>query len=250
MAKQAKTERQKVIDDIRKKQKGADTRRGYAIVGVCVTLALLIVVAAAYRPIVNWWELRQFNDIDLAEIGAAASVCGDITTKDAAGSNDHQPTGTQLTYEESPPAFGPHWNELDLAPDPIGRRFYAESERPELEALVHNLEHGYTILWYDETVADDSEMVTQIQGLASKLDSDDENYRLKFKAVPWTSDDGEPFPDGQHVALSHWSVGGTDAEEGAPQVGVWQYCSEPSGAALKDFMVDYPYLDSPEPGAG
>jgi hypothetical protein len=33
------------------------------------------------------------------------------------------------------------------------------------------------------------------------------------------------------------------------QVGVWQYCSAPSGAALETFMKDYPYLDSPEPDA-
>jgi hypothetical protein len=32
-------------------------------------------------------------------------------------------------------------------------------------------------------------------------------------------------------------------------VGVFQYCSKPSGAALKTFMLDYPYTDSPEPDA-
>ena len=31
------------------------------------------------------------------------------------------------------------------------------------------------------------------------------------------------------------------------QVGVWQYCSDVSGAALEDFMLKYPYTDSPEP---
>ena len=33
------------------------------------------------------------------------------------------------------------------------------------------------------------------------------------------------------------------------QVGVWQYCSDVSGAALETFMEDYPYMDSPEPNA-
>ena len=32
-------------------------------------------------------------------------------------------------------------------------------------------------------------------------------------------------------------------------MGVWQYCSDVSGAALEDFMLKYPYTDSPEPGA-
>ncbi len=42
---------------------------------------------------------------------------------------------------------------------------------------------------------------------------------------------------------------GEDEEEPG-QVGVWQYCSEVSGEALNDFMLDYPYLDSPEPEGG
>ena len=34
--KSSKSDRQAVIDEIRKKQKGAEKRRGFAIVGVCV----------------------------------------------------------------------------------------------------------------------------------------------------------------------------------------------------------------------
>jgi len=55
--------------------------------------------------------------------------------------------------------------------------------------------------------------------------------------------------DGQHIAFTHWSNGGTGDSATGEQVGVWQYCSEPSGAALKSFMEEYPYMDSPEPGA-
>ena len=67
----------------------------------------------------------------------------------------------------------------------------------------------------------------------------------------WQRDgqDGAPFPDGQHIALTHWSVGGAVESDAEKQVGVWQYCSAPSGAALEQFMEDYPYLDSPEPAA-
>jgi hypothetical protein len=245
VAKAAKSDRQKVIDDIKKKQKGAEKRRGMMIVGVCVVIALLIVGAAAYRPVKDWWELRQFNDVDLASIGAPASVCGDIEKKSAQGESDHRTTGEQITYEDAPPAFGPHWNEGGVAPAPIDKRFYNEDDRPELEALVHNLEHGYTILWYDETIADDPDKMIEIEGIAKKLDASDSNFRFKFIAAPWTSDDvkeGNAFPEGQHVAFSHWK-GGDKTE------GIWQYCTEPSGEALADFMKDYPYTDSPEPNA-
>ena len=251
MAKKAsKTDRQAVIDEIRRKQKGAEKRRGFAIVGVCALVALLIVAAAAYRPIKNWWDLRKFNDIDLAAIGAPASSCEDITTKAATGSADHVPQPQQVTYETAPAVFGQHWNEAGVAPAPFNRKFYTEQDRPELEALVHNSEHGYTILWYDQSIADDGDQLNVIDGIADKFRSDSENFRFKFIAAPWTAEDEKEsgkFPEGTHVAITHWSTKG--GEGGDEQVGVFQYCEQPSGEALQDFMLEYPYTDSPEPDA-
>jgi hypothetical protein len=250
--KSSKSDRQAVIDEIRKKQKGAERRRGYAIVGVCAVVALVIVAAAAYRPVKNWWDLRQFKDINLASIGAPASVCDKVTTKPADGNMQHVPTGSQVKYSTAPPAFGSHWNEQGVAPAPFNRKFYTEKDRPELEALVHNLEHGYTILWYDESIADDADELNIIDGIADKFRSDSDNLRYKFIAAPWTSDDEDEsgkFPDGMHVALSHWSAGGSGQTDTSKQVGVFQYCDGVSGEALADFMEQYPYTDSPEPNA-
>jgi hypothetical protein len=250
--KSTKSDRQAVIDEIRKKQKGAERRRGFAIVGVCSLVAVLIVVAAAYRPVKNWWDLRKFKDINLASIGAPASVCDKVTTKKADGNQQHVPTGSQVTYSTAPPAFGSHWNEQGTAPAPFNRKFYTDKDRPELEALVHNLEHGYTILWYDDSIAGDADKLNVIDGIADKFRSDSNNLRFKFIAAPWTEDDEKEsgkFPDGMHVALSHWSAGGSGETDTTKQVGVFQYCSQPSGAALKTFMLDYPYTDSPEPDA-
>jgi hypothetical protein len=243
VAKTAKTDRQAKIDQIRSKQKGAERRRGFMIVGVCVVIALLIVGAAAYRPVMNWWELRKFQDLGLASIGAPASVCQKVETKPATGNQDHVQPGTPIPYEDAPPAFGTHYDVWDE----ITRKLYTEGDRPDVGELVHNLEHGYTILWYDETIAADNEAMQTLRGIASKF-TDDDNFRNKFKAVPWLESDGKPFPDGQHVAFTHWSAGGEDAQEGS-QVGVFQYCSDVSGAALEDFMLKYPYTDSPEPDA-
>jgi hypothetical protein len=250
--KPTKSDRQAVIDELRKKQKGAERRRGFAIVGVCATIAILLVVAAAYRPVKNWWDLRKFRDLNLASIGAPASACGDITTKKADGNQQHVPTGSQITYSTAPPAFGSHWNEQGTAPAPFNRKFYTDKDRPELEALVHNLEHGYTILWYDQSIADDADQLNVIDGIADKFRSDSNNLRYKFIAAPWTAQDEKEsgkFPDGMHVALSHWSAGGSGQTDTSKQVGVFQYCSKPSGEALKDFMLKYPYTDSPEPDA-
>ncbi|MCW2835532.1 MAG: hypothetical protein JWN68_3485 [Nocardioides sp.] len=244
MAKKERTDRQAVIDSIRNKQKGAEKRRGFAIVGVCLTIALLIVAAAAYQPIKDWYDLRAFSSKSLDEIGASAEACSEVTTKKANGTQDHVPPGTPIAYEDSPPAFGQHYD----APATMERKLYAASDRPDVGELVHNLEHGYTILWYDKTVAADDAMMDDLRGIADKLQGTS-NFRDKFIAAPWTSEDGEPFPGGEHVALTHWSVGGAGETAPDKQVGVFQYCSAPSGAALDDFMKKYPYLDSPEPGA-
>ncbi len=247
--KSAKSDRQAVIDQMRKQQKSAERKRGYAIVGVCVLVGVLMIGAAAYKPITDWWEGREIDKLALSDIGApAADVCQDITTKKADGNQNHVPTGTPVEYADAPPAFGAHWNEAGVAPAPFERKFYTEDDRPELESLVHNLEHGYTILWYDETIADDDDAVTELRGIAEKF-SDSDDQRDKFIAVPWTSEDGDAFPDGQHIAFTHWSAGGEGETDAKKQMGAFQYCSEVSGEALADFMEEYPYFDSPEPNA-
>ena len=176
------------------------------IMVVFVVIAVVIVGAAAYRPIADSFALRAYADQTLDEIGAPASVCGEETTKNAEGSGEHVPETQQVTYDDAPPAFGPHWNN-DTAPVPMDRKFVTPGDRPELEQLVHNSEHGFTIVWYDDTVADDSSALNELEAVAKKFPGSS-NYRYKFLAVPWTSEDGADFPEGQHIAMTHWSIGG------------------------------------------
>jgi len=247
-SKSEKSERRQVIDDIRRKQKRADKRQGMAIVAVCVAVALVIIGAALYPKVRDMVNDRKWKGKSVAEIGAAASVCGDITEKEATGSGEHVPEGQQVDYTDAPPAFGAHWNVAGVAPAPIGDRFYNEGSRPELEQLVHNLEHGYTILWYDTTANDDSAEISAMRAIAKIMDANDTNQRLKFKVAPWTKADEKEvgkFPKGQHIAFTHWRVD-PDTQK---QYGAWQYCTDVSGAALNKFMDKYPFTDSPEPYA-
>ncbi|HET7431334.1 MAG TPA: DUF3105 domain-containing protein [Nocardioides sp.] len=243
-SKTARTERQKVVEQLRAEQKAAERRRGLVIVAICSLVAIGIVVAAAWGPVTSHLRESKYSSKALTDIGAAASVCQAPTTKPATGNQQHLPDGSPISYPDAPPAFGKHY----IDPDPMARKFYTSQDRPALGTLVHNEEHGYTILWYDDTVASDSDQMDQIRAIASKF-SGTTDLRDKFKAVPWTSSDGKSFPSGQHVAFTHWSVGGTkNASTGqAKQEGVWQYCSSTSGAALQTFMDAYPFSDSPEP---
>ena len=244
-----KSARRAVADDIRKQQQRKERRKNLSIVGAAVVIALGLVgsvtVFMTEIPYVSvkWWDLKDFRDKDLASIGVPATACQKIITKAADGNQDHATDPNErVAYKEAPPAFGRHYQ----YPDSMERKFYTASDRPTLEMLVHNEEHGYSLLWYDTTVANDPTQIEQLRAIADKL-AGTGNLRLKFKAVPWlaTDEDGATFPEGEHVALTHWSAGGSSGK----QVGVWQYCSAVSGEALKQFMLDYPYLDSPEPNA-
>jgi len=229
-----KSARRAVADDIRKQQARAEKRKTLSIVGVCVAIAVIIVGSAAYTPVKNWWDKRQFEGKNLEAIGAPATVCQKATTKKATGNQEHVPEGQLVNYTDAPPAFGAHYP----SPDPMERKLYTTDDRPALEVLVHNEEHGYTLMWYDTTVADDETQMDQLRAIADKLQGTG-NMRLKFKAVPWlpTDEGGKAFPEGQHIALTHWSAGGAGETDTAKQVGVWQYCSAVSGAALSDFML-------------
>lgn len=239
MAKPSKDkDRRAVVEEMRKQQQRAEKRRTRVIFIACAVVALVIVGLGAY-PLI---KQNQVQAGDLETIGAATSAadCQDVVKKAADGNQDHKDIGTPITYPDAPPAFGPHY------PETAGftRKFYSTSDRQELPYYVHNLEHGYNLLWYDKTVADDADQLAEVKAIASKFEGDEQTD--KFIALPWTEEDGKAFPDGAHVALTHWYA---DPQDPTKQEGVWQYCGAPSGEAVAKFVKDYPYTDSPEPNA-
>ena len=126
----------------------------------CVLVAVGIVAAAAIGPILDHVRTAKFSGKPLTEIGAPASVCtaGDHQARrPASRSTSGRRAGH---YTDSPPAFGKHY----ITPDAMARKFYTDKDRPALGTLVHNEEHGYTILWYDDTIAKDAAKIDPDQG--------------------------------------------------------------------------------------
>ena len=241
MAKPKKdADRRAVVEQMRREQKRKERRRSLLVLGSAVAVGAIIIGYAVWATL----QENKRGEADLASLGvpAAEAGCQDVVTRPADGNNDHRPEGERILYEQAPPATGPHWGQFLQGPEI--RKLYTSDDRPPVEQLVHSLEHGHTILWYDETVADDDAAMSELRAIARKFPSSTDP-RDKFIAAPWTEDDGEPFPDDAHVALTHWSVG--EAKDVEDQRGVWQYCSQVSGEAVEEFMGDYPYSDSPEP---
>lgn len=203
--------------------------------------AVILGVAAAMFLVPYLKDRSQENrikdlPIDSLGVSAEAAGCKPVATKKVdLPEKVHVPNGTALTYEDAPPAYGIHWAR-PLAANEY-RTFFA-GDRPAKELLVHSLEHGYTVIWYDDTLAGDPEQVKILQDIMSRFRVSD-----AVVAAPWRPADGGPFPAGTHLALTHWSIKG-----GAQGTGVWQYCGEVSGAAVKSFILDYPHKDAPEGG--
>ena len=156
------------------------------------------------------------------------------------------PDGQAIFYNDAPPSFGEHYN----TPDPMERKLVNSRGRPA-QALHAGPQPGARL--HDPLVRRDGRRrrrrLYRLRGIADKF-AGTSNLRFKFKAVPWLESDGKAFPDDQHIAFTHWSIGGADQDPaGEGQVGVWQFCSAVPGEALNDFMLKYPYMDSPEPNA-
>ena len=243
MAKPSKdADRRAIVEQMRREQQSKERRKSLMVLGAAVLVGALIIGVAVWQ----FMKAGGSSAGDLANIGTAAAEagCQEVQVEKAEGNNDHRPDGEKILYKATPPATGPHWGTF-LQGAQI-RKLYTADDRPPVEQLVHSLEHGHTVLWYDESIAESDEAMEELEILANKFQGTD--LSDKFIAAPWTSDDGEPFPDDAHVALTHWSMGGTNGNPEGQQ-GITQFCTEISGEVVEDFMKDYPYRDSPEPTA-
>lgn len=228
--KNADKDRRARVEAMRKQQQAAERRRTFLVMGAAIAV-VLVLVGVVTTAIVNY---RQDNPDELALIGATSSAasCGDVTSDEATGSSEHvDPATLPVEYQTAPPSSGPHLSEGAFP----AQSFYTAEDRPALESLVHNLEHGYTVAWYTEDLPTDQvEELRRVSDIARSESSTDG----KFVVSAWDDSYGT-FEDGAKVALSHW---------GADQ-GYRQYCGEVSGEAIQSFIDAYPASDSPEPGA-
>jgi Protein of unknown function (DUF3105) len=245
-------ERREMVEQMRRQAKAAERRRTTVVVAICVAVALIIVGVAVFSVYQNKRHQDAIDATALNQLGASATQagCEKIQQVTATGAGQH--TTAKVLYQTVPPSFGPH----NPTPDSSGLHFFTADDRPPVEVLVHNLEHGWTIVWYDETAAKSRVEMQELKDTAAKFDQHGNDPHYNMIIAPWTKNDGEgrPIPDGKHVAFTHWSVHQPTynpnfyrtAESAVKSYGESQYCSTFSGAALKDFMKKFPYDDAPE----
>lgn len=219
-------------------RKKEQRRRTAGLLALCIVLALALLTYPVYLLVQD----SQARNATIADIGAslADAGCAPVSEDAATGNQQHVAEGTPIQYAQSPPDSGEHYP----SPAPFSKRFYTEADRPAVGNLVHNLEHGYAIAWYNPAAPQDQ--IDALENIAKTFGGDETDLTAKFVAAPWGPDDGT-FPDGKNVVLSHWYADPASPTDTTKQKGIQQACVSVSGPAVADFMANYPYSDSPEP---
>jgi Protein of unknown function (DUF3105) len=235
-APQSRRDKLASLEAARKKEQRTRTIK---LLVICLVLAIALLAYPVYLFVDDY----RARNASIEDFGAsiAAAGCDPIAEHEATGNQDHVAEGTKVDYGQTPPDSGSHFQ----SPAPFTKQFYAEADRPAVETLVHNLEHGYTVVWYRADAP--SEQIKDLQRIAKTFASDEYDPTKKFIAAPWAESDGAGFPAGKNVVITRWTADPNDPSNPSTQRGVRQACAEVSGAAIKDFMAKYPVANSPEP---
>jgi hypothetical protein len=246
MARETSRDRRERVAQMQAAQKRAERRRLLVVIVACVAVIAIIGAAVAWAVI---GEQNKKNEALQSISGdVAAASCDPVTDDPASGSSEHVGPGTKqanvtkIEYSTVPPSSGKHF----AVPAVDKRRVYTVADAPQIETLVHNLEHGYTILWYDRSL--EKEQAATFEALATKINAMKESAN-KFLVSPWDPAYGA-FPAGKKYALSHWSAD-VDQASGkvSNQLGHRQLCGGLNTTVVEDFVKKYPWSSAPEPGA-
>jgi hypothetical protein len=164
------------------------TKKRNAALATVSLLAGLAIMAAGVVPAVQE-SRRAAAERDPGHVVAPTSAersagCTGVRTEAVAGASAHR--FGRISYGAAPPTSGQH------NPDPLPdtRRFFARAEAPAPERAVHNLEHGYVVVWFDERLP--ATGVRRLKDAVTKVP--------RALAVAWTRGDLAGGP----LALSSW----------------------------------------------
>ncbi|MDQ3793930.1 MAG: DUF3105 domain-containing protein, partial [Actinomycetota bacterium] len=175
--------------------------------------------------------------INQGRTAAQAAGCTGITTVDAyrggADRNHVAPENAPAlsTYPSTPPASGPHLG----GAQPAG----VYSESPDIYAVIHSLEHGAAVIWYDPR-AERSPQIQRIKDFFGEPANSDHVLVAPY-TYPNQGNAGR-LPEGKQMVLTAWHHE--------------QSCDRPSLEVARAFVLQYaangrgPYRgDAPEAGA-
>lgn len=222
--KSADNNRRRIIDEQRRKARAAERRKTVLTIVISTLLGAALIGGSVYFSVKSKHKgpktaLRNVG-VSLADAGCTAAKSEPVPKEATNDAVKH--TTEQVNYPDPiPPTSGRH----NPNPLPVGaKKFYSRQENPPPERAVHNLEHGYVVVWYDKQVSDAD--VKLLQKAADSAEG-------KLLVVPWQRAD---FPNDKHVVMTAWSER--------------QTCSGVSGDAMQKFMDNYGGIHGVAPEKG
>jgi hypothetical protein len=110
-----------------------------------------------------------------------------------ANANVQSECGGADPYSSLPATSGPHW-----PPNAIANWGVYSTPQPETQ-VIHNLEHGGIVIWYDPEQLDASGIDTLTQYVNSQVSSGISGH-FKFILSPWGGQDPLPAP----IVVTAW----------------------------------------------
>jgi hypothetical protein len=216
------TNRRKLIEEQRRKARAKERRGTVLTIALSSLIGIGLIGGAVY-----FGRKEKGPKLALAEVGVSkeAAACDPVKEEQIpkeATDDAVKHVTTTVNYDPAPPSSGSH----NPSPLPVGsKKFYSRDENPPPERAVHNLEHGYVVVWYDKQATDAQVSALEQAGRAASG---------KLLIVPWTRQD---FPGDKHVAMTSWSLK--------------QSCGDVSGAMIEEFFEAHsgPKSKAPEKNA-
>ncbi|MCM3886845.1 DUF3105 domain-containing protein [Frankia sp. R82] len=182
------TERNARLEQLRREQTRKARQRALLIYGTSGVVLIALLVGIVIYSIADSNAKSKTHKVGyVAAASSAATAAGCTgTVNDSSQGSTH--VSTTVNYKASPPSSGSH------NPDPLpdGISFYNPASAIPTERAVHNLEHGFIVGWYDQSLP--AAQVEKLRSLAA-------NAGPRFIGVPWTRG---AFPDGKHFVLTAW----------------------------------------------
>lgn len=224
----AKRDRRIELEERRRQQRREERRRTLLVVGSSSLLGIAVVAAAVLPGAIRSYNSPTRKALSSFGVPAAEAGCTDVENPPDEG-GDHVGPGTEaadvmkVDYQSVPPTSGRHFNE----PVPRETHFYPRGKGPRIESLVHNEQHGYTVVWYDGATG--RKQIDALEKIAKKESA------AKLIIAPWDDAYGA-FPAGKHIALTTW--------------GHKRLCGQVSGSVVGSFVKQFPPSQAPEPNGG
>jgi len=182
------------------------------LIGVVLVIMVLILGSGSSANV----GVQQAND------GQVHTVVG-VDCRDPAMQSDATNCGT-TPYSSVPAASGPHW-------DPSGIANWGVYSTPQPETqVIHNLEHGGIVIWYDAEALD-AESIDALASYVNTQTASGSGGRYKFILSPWGG--AEPLPAPVVATAWRWLLELDTADT----------------AAINNFAQDH-YGLAPEPNGG